>query len=102
MTDGMPSQTLDLSDVVRRDAKMMSADVHDETVLLDVDSGACFGFDRVGSRIWALIEQPQRVEALCAALLDEFDIDEPTCRAEVLGFLENLRTDGLIQVVAKP
>jgi len=60
MTDGMPSQTLDLNDVVRRDAKMMSADVHDETVLLDVDSGACFGFDPVGSRIWALIEQPQR------------------------------------------
>jgi hypothetical protein len=52
----------------------------------------------VGARIWELIETPQTVESLCAALIDEYDVDPATCRAEVDSFLATLGQHNAIRI----
>lgn len=80
------------SDIVAND---LSAD---EMVMLDVERGVYFGLRDVGKFIWAGLETPTTVEALCASVLDAFDVSEETCRREVVEFLEELFDQELIDV----
>jgi uncharacterized protein YpbB len=43
-----------------------------------------------------LIETPQDVDAVCARLLDEFEVAPEICRAEVESFLNELVKHGAI------
>src|SRR5262249_1596049 len=54
------------------------------------------GPSEVGTRIWGLIETPQEIDAVCAPLLEEFEVAPETCRAEVQAFLNELVTHGAV------
>jgi hypothetical protein len=77
---------------------VISAVVDDEVVALDAAQGTCFGLNAVGSRIWGLIAAPTQVSAICADLLDEFEVEADVCEKQVLELLESLRAEGLIVV----
>lgn len=79
---------------------ILTTPLDDELALLNLDTGKYYGMDSVSSRIWELIEQPQAVSALCEQLLSEFEVDEITCRQEVLHFLQELANANLVQVIA--
>jgi hypothetical protein len=85
--------------VVARKEGLLDTKIDNEIVALDVDSGACYGLNSVGSRIWALIGEPIRIADICAALMGEFKIDAPTCERQVLDLLEELRAEGLVIVL---
>ena len=77
----------------------VSADMDGEVVMMSVEKGNYYGFDAIASRIWALIEEPMTVNALCDALVQEFDVDSETCVHDVLPFLQDLQQQDLIKVV---
>ncbi|MGO8833961.1 MAG: PqqD family protein, partial [Roseiarcus sp.] len=52
------------------------------------------------SRIWELLETPKTVAQLCAQLCEEFEVDEPTCEAEVLKFTGDLVDNGMVHEAA--
>ena len=81
--------------VTRREG-MIEAEVDGELVGLNVATGTCFGFNLTAQRIWRLIERPTRLSALCAALSEEFAIDEVECEADVSALLEELQREGLV------
>jgi hypothetical protein len=85
--------------IVRRDG-IVEAEVDGEVVALDIESGNCYGLNKVGTRIWQIIAAPQRVDALCTRLVGEYEIDLATCERDVLGLLEELLHERLIDVVA--
>jgi hypothetical protein len=89
------------SDTVVRNAPPLSAAVDDHVVMLDPARGEYFGLDPVGSRIWELLAEPRPVDDLCATLVAEFDVDDATCRSEVLAFLDGLAAVELV-VAAGP
>jgi hypothetical protein len=89
---------LSLDAVVVRRAEPLSAVVDDELVMLDPRQSRYFGLDRVGRRVWDLIEEPISVGALCAVLQDEFDVAPDVCRADVLAFLERMDVAELVEV----
>ena len=89
---------LSLQSVVRRNDALPSAPVDEEMVVLHLEHGSYFGFDAVGRRVWELLEQPSTVLKLCERLLEEFDVDESTCRSDVLGYVAELRNAGLVTV----
>ena len=45
--------------IVTRNRELMSATVHDEIVMMDIDSGRYYGLDDIGSVIWRRVESPQ-------------------------------------------
>ena len=89
---------LSLDSVVARRAEPLTATVDGEMVMLDPRNSLYFGLDSVGRRIWELLERPQPVDALCAAIEEQFDVTAETCRADVLAFLEQLADAELVDI----
>jgi hypothetical protein len=81
--------------VVRND-NLIDAEIDNEVVALKIESGACYGLNRVGSRIWALMAAPRRVSDICATLQKEYEIESRACERQVLDLLEELLAEDLI------
>jgi hypothetical protein len=84
--------------VVTRRAEPLTAPVDGDLVMLDPRRSVYFGLDPVGHRIWALLEEPRSVEALCAELQARYDVPEETCRADVLAFIQQLLDAELVEM----
>jgi hypothetical protein len=82
--------------VVRRADDLLTTKVDGDLIGMSIDRGVCYGFNAVATRTWELLAEPQSLDSLCARLLEEFDIVEPTCREQMGAFLEELRREGLI------
>ena len=83
-------------------AQVMSRQVGDETVILDLGSGTYFGLDPVGARIWQLLSEGHQVDAVVSALLGEYDVPEEQLRQDVNGLVSELVSRGLVEVSESP
>lgn len=86
--------------LISRNRTLMEQPVDDEMFGLEPEQGNFYGFNASAARIWALIEQPLSLDALCDALAAEFDVDPATCRADTLTLLRQLEADGLVTLGA--
>ena len=93
------AMTVRSDSVVVRDSEPIFTTIDSEVVMLSPRAQAYFGLGMVGSEIWNAIEKPRRVDELCTALLQEFEVDADTCRREVLNFLNDLVERGLAHIV---
>jgi hypothetical protein len=84
--------------IVERRGEMIETEVDGELVALHIDNGTCYGFNSTATRIWGLIEQPQRLSTLKEELLREFDIDSETCETQLRELLDELAADGLVEI----
>jgi len=88
--------------IVTRTEGLMSTPVDDEIVFLNPGTDSYVALDRIGRRIWELLESPQRVADLAAALAAEFDADVGVVGADVAAFLDELKRDGMVRAVTPP
>jgi hypothetical protein len=91
--------TLEPSTVVVRSDDIVAGEIDGEAVMLSIENGKYYGLDPVGTDIWNLVSEPRSVDAICAQLVEDYDVDVTTCRDEVTAFLETLIADGSIRVV---
>ena len=76
----------------------VSCDLDGEVVILNISNGVYYGLNAVGTRIWALLqEEPRSVDQIRQVLLDEYDIDAPSCETQLFALLRELESKGLIQ-----
>jgi hypothetical protein len=94
----MSKTTVALTTVIAQSPELVSTNIEGQTALLSIHNGAYYGMDRVGSRVWALIEQPRAVSAVVDQLLKEFAVERPTCEQHVLTFLQKLADADLLVV----
>jgi hypothetical protein len=87
---------LSVASVVRRSEGLIDSEIDGEIVALNIESGTCYGLNKVGSRIWRLLGAPIRVSDLCAALLADYEVDPVVCERHVIDLLEELRAEGMI------
>ncbi|MFN4088980.1 MAG: PqqD family protein [Alphaproteobacteria bacterium] len=92
----MPS--LSENSVVARNPAFVHVEVDGEVVAMDPTTGTCFGLDHVGARIWALIDPPRSVDAICDTLVAEYDVDRATCVAQVLDLFRDMHAEGVVEV----
>jgi hypothetical protein len=78
-------------------AQVMSRQVGDETVILDLGSGMYFGLDPVGARIWQLLSDGRQLDAVVSTLLSEYDVEEDQLRQDVNSLVSELLSRGLIE-----
>jgi Coenzyme PQQ synthesis protein D (PqqD) len=57
-------------------------DLDGESVILNIESGIYFGLDRIGTRVWQLIEEHGDVDAIVRVMEHEYDADPQTLRAD--------------------
>ena len=77
---------------------MVSGNMDGEVVMLSLQRGEYFGLDKIGSRIWELIEHTVKVDEVRIILLDEYEVDEETCLKDLIEFLDDLQNKGLVIV----
>jgi hypothetical protein len=74
----------------------VDAVVDGQVILLSPSDGRYHSLDPVGGRIWALLAEPQILDALVGTLTAEFGIDADRCRADVVPFLDRMTEFGLV------
>lgn len=85
---------------VQRNPDLIAADLDDETVMMDIDSGQYFALNPVGAHVWAVLENPATVEAVINSVCTTFDVDGAgNVDADVSVFLSELVENKLILVV---
>lgn len=84
--------------ILSRNESLVTGDVEGEAVMMNIANGKYYGMDKVGTRIWELMEKPLSFQEVLNALLKEYNVDEKSCEKDVLTFLEELAKDNLIFV----
>lgn len=78
--------------------KLAVANLGDEAVLLDAESGNYFGLNEVAARILELAASETTVDRIVKALLEEYDVDRSRLEADVSAFVRDLESKGLLNV----
>lgn len=82
----------------QRSQGLLAAEAGDELLMMSVELGLYFNLNAVGSRIWALLEEPRTLQELAAVLLDEYDVSAQTVDSELRAFLSALHQRKLLLV----
>lgn len=83
---------------IRATPGQVSSDLAGEAVILDLRSGVYYGLNEVGAKIWALVQQPQTIQSIQHALLQEYDVDPEICVQDILHLLQDLQAAGLVEM----
>ncbi|WP_402467059.1 PqqD family protein [Isoptericola aurantiacus] len=71
-------------------------EIDGELVVLDLRTSAYLTTNRAGAVLAQRLREEQSLEALAAALVDEFDIDRATAVADAEAFVDSLRELSLL------
>jgi hypothetical protein len=82
-------------------AGVHASPIDDEMVLMNADQENYFGLNPVSRAIWEAIAAPATLDEVCLLLLARFDVDQATCQAEVLAFVQELRDANLVEVLSE-
>lgn len=77
--------------------QVVTRQVGDETVLLNLESGIYFGLDPVGSRFLELLEAESALTAVIARILEEFEVSEAQLEADLLRLVDEMLASGLLE-----
>jgi hypothetical protein len=86
------------SSVVVAIQDQVSTNLSGEMVILNLNSGVYYGLDKVGARIWSLIQDAQTVNDVINTILDEYDVEPERCERDIVSLLQKLSAEGLIEV----
>ncbi len=75
------------------------SEIKGEGVILSLKNGKYYGINSVGSSIWQAIQNPATLPEIETAVTREYDVDQKTCRQEVLTFLERMVNEELVEVL---
>jgi hypothetical protein len=76
---------------------VVSQELDGETVLLDLRSEQYYVLDDVGTRMWQLLTTLPDLAAVCAQLLEEYEVDEPTLRRDLSALIAKLAEVGMVE-----
>ena len=104
MSDNLPSTDSEIQDAQRIALadNTMWRNLDGEAVLLQLDAGTYFGLNEVGTEALTLIEPGTTFGELRATLLQRFEVDEPTLRADLIELLTDMAARGLIELAPSP
>ncbi len=93
-------EPLSLHSVVVATPEQVSCALGDESAILNMKNSVYYGMNAVGTRVWNLLVEPKSIVQLRDALLDEYEVEPIRCEQDLLQLLEQMRTEGLIEVRA--
>ncbi len=81
---------------------VMFRELEGEAVILDLDSERYFGLDAVGTRMWHLLTSCESIDQAHGALLEEFEVDADTLKADIEELVEDLISKHLLEIHGDP
>ena len=86
--------SLDHTVIIAREVVFRELD--GEAVILNLESGMYFGLDPIGTRIWQLCQEHASIRSVWEAMQAEFDESPETLQSDLLAFINELSTRGLV------
>lgn len=83
--------------VYKRAAEVMEAELGDELVALDVQSGSSFALNEVAASVWRRLSEPRSFEQLRDELVSDYDVPVEQCTRELHQLLDDLAEKGLVE-----
>ena len=96
----MSDQVITSATTVCRVEDLLTAELDEETVMMDIKGGTYYGLNGCGTRIWALLSKPITVSDLCHQLTDEFAVSITQCEQELIDFLQALLARNMVKIVS--
>ncbi|GAB4303350.1 MAG: PqqD family protein [Marinilabiliales bacterium] len=87
-----------LTDKVGRHPDMLYSQLDDEIVMMSIENGEYYGLNEIASRIWELLKKDMQVSDIISELMNEYEVDEETCKNDVFEFLSEMMEKKLIQI----
>ncbi len=78
--------------------EVLSQEVDEESVLLDMKSESYFGLDEVGTRIWQLLKNGSDLQNVFEILLAEYEVGEDELKKDLQEYIAQLVDAGLISL----
>jgi len=79
-------------------SQQVSCPLGDESAILNIKNSVYYGVNPVGATVWNLLKEAKTVAEIRDAILDEYEVDEGRCEKDLLALLEEMRSEGLIEV----
>lgn len=70
--------------------------VDDEMVLVSAEKGAIFSLSSVGAFVWERSDGTRDIVTLVEDVCDAFEVDPDRAAVDVLAFVEEMRSEGLM------
>lgn len=75
------------------------AELDDEAILLNVESGIYFGLDPLGTLIWKRLGDGALEDEIFEEMLDQYEVDGDKLRSDISVFLATLAANNLVRPV---
>ena len=86
--------------VVCRSDSLLSNNLGEDVVMMDIDQGAYYGLEDVAASIWKLIEEPVSIGSLSEQLMSEYDVAPERCEQDVTAFVGSLVDRKIVRIVS--
>jgi hypothetical protein len=84
--------------LMQRKGNLLFNIIDGEVVILSIETNKYYGIDKVGSRIWELLEQPVNFQMIVSTLREEYDVSELQCNQDTLTFLKKMEDNNLLTI----
>jgi hypothetical protein len=93
-------KTISIDSLVQRnDSNLIVSELDNDLVMMDIENGSYLSLNKTGRIIWEQLEQPVLVGNLVQQLMDRFSVDEKTCTAETLDFLDKIARQKALSIL---
>lgn len=94
----IPNRDMEITSVIKKKSGIEAVDLAGEKVITDFNAGNYYMLTGVGGVIWNMLEKEITPEQIIKNLLAEYDVDEETCKADVMEYLNEVEKLGYIEV----
>ena len=91
------TKKLNLDSVVQRYSDLIDAEVDEDIVMVNVETGFYYAVADVAREIWQAIEHPTKISDLIDHLAATYDVNRSACEEQTLSFLEGLLAERLLR-----
>lgn len=79
--------------------EQVSSDLAGEAAILNLSNGVYYTLDRIGTRIWNLIQEPRTFAELRDILLQEYHVDTAVLETDLRSLLDELAEQNLVEIL---
>ena len=85
--------------VQRVDRELLTSELGDELVMMDVEKGNYISLNKMGRIIWDYLEEPITTQNLIAKLMERYNVDKDVCSHDTLEYLKEMYEKEIISMV---
>ena len=84
--------------IVTANRDHLVAELSGETVILHVEQGRYYGLNKLGTRVWSLIQEPRTIDELLQTILNEYEVEREQAERDLVALVKNLASKGLAKI----